>query len=361
MNSIQAIRSLQMPDHVKNIPPKIRSINWMIGRRCNYDCTYCSPHQHDAVSPWLDLDLARDFVHRMHERSQKLGIKLSYSFTGGEPFLDPGFLHLLRLVKDLETTAQIVATTNGSLSLQTYQTASQLLDNISFSLHLERSVQELDNTIHKIGQITNCFINVILMFLPGRLQQTKMLKQHLERAGIPHVVRAIRRNVDPVEYRPTVADTVARKHQRLLPVAVQVEYGIQRQNIADQHRYDHGVHAYSLHEQDFLRECNQSVSWNNCGVWTGGTYQEINTDQLISRDLNRFLGWRCWAGVDNIYIDSTGHVYRGMCLNGGPMGTLATIDDFAKSDAVCEQHFCNCTMDIATRKCLPQALYLVQP
>lgn len=361
MHAIQAIRSLQMPDHAKNIPPKIRLINWMIGKRCNYDCTYCSSHQHDAVSPWLDLDLALEFVHRMHQRSQQSGTKLSYSFTGGEPFLDPGFLPLLKAVHDLDTTEKILATTNGSLPLHMYETASQQLDNLSFSLHLERSVQELDVTIDKISQVTGCFINVVLMFLPGRLQQIKLLQKQLDCAGIANVVRAVRHNVDPIEYRPTMADTTSRKQQRLLPIAVQVEHSGQRQNIADQHRYLHGVNFYSPQEQEFLQQCNQLVSWNNCGVWTKDDYQEINTDLLISRDLNQFQGWRCWAGVDSIYIDSTGHVYRGMCQNGGPMGTLSTIDDFAAHDTICERYFCNCTVDIATRKCLPQALHHVQP
>ena len=49
-----------------NLMEKMFTIIWDMGRRCNYDCTYCPPHRHNNYSPHQsapELFKTFDFVY----------------------------------------------------------------------------------------------------------------------------------------------------------------------------------------------------------------------------------------------------------------------------------------------------------
>ena len=50
MKEFVAISSLESPEHAMRKDPRIISVQWFIGKRCNYDCSYCSPFIHDNYS-----------------------------------------------------------------------------------------------------------------------------------------------------------------------------------------------------------------------------------------------------------------------------------------------------------------------
>ncbi len=43
----------------------------------------------------------------------------------------------------------------------------------------------------------------------------------------------------------------------------------------------------------------------------GGIEKPIPTHVLISRELNNWEGWKCYAGVEQIIVDLNGSVWRG--------------------------------------------------
>jgi uncharacterized radical SAM superfamily Fe-S cluster-containing enzyme len=86
-------------------------VMWALGRRCNYQCSYCDDVAHDTKSPYVpreQLFAAVDLLHRDFAR----GEIIRYAFSGGEPTLNPAFLDLAR---HLTAQGHIVGTTtNGS-------------------------------------------------------------------------------------------------------------------------------------------------------------------------------------------------------------------------------------------------------
>jgi MoaA/NifB/PqqE/SkfB family radical SAM enzyme len=72
-------------------------VSWDLGRRCNYDCTYCPSHRHDNHSPHASLEELKKTANFVFEY---LSLILPYkkkssarvSFTGGEPTLNPHFM-----------------------------------------------------------------------------------------------------------------------------------------------------------------------------------------------------------------------------------------------------------------------------
>lgn len=346
-----AIRSLQCADHAFNIPPTVLSIVWFLGKRCNYDCSYCSPHTHDSISPFVDLPKALKFVEHIDENCTSSSKKLKWGFTGGEPFIDPGFLHLSQHIRKLASTHQLNVVTNGSMPLSIYRQAMDIFDGLTVSLHLERSRQEIQQTLDKLRLLrSDRMLSVNLMFLPGHLAQVQHIVEWLRDQEIAFVVRKISPTDNHV-FLPFVESSASRKNRVLLDIDSQVGSKIKSKKHNDFVRSDRWKDLYSMDELDYLETINTDHSWVNCGVWyDDGSYHEHNSDYLLSRGQIQFEGWTCWAGVDCFYIDFDGSIYRGNCLNDGAIGNISQDIGFLDQPTICQRKWCTCNADIAVRK-----------
>src|SRR4051812_16123323 len=80
-------------------------VSWDLGRRCNYDCTYCPSHRHDNFSPMGSLDDLKRTAGFMFEylallMPLKTSRWVSISFTGGEPTVNPNFIPFGQWLKE---------------------------------------------------------------------------------------------------------------------------------------------------------------------------------------------------------------------------------------------------------------------
>ena len=352
--NIRAIRSLQCRDHAINLPPNVLTVMWYLGKRCNYDCSYCSPHIHDAVSPFVDPEQSKKFIDTTINWAISNNKKIKWSFTGGEPFLDPSLFDLVKTLSDSTTTEQINIITNGSLPLSHYEKFAGLVAGITFSVHLERSnveIQKTINTMISLVQQQKIFVSCNLMFLPGRQQEIEKIVQQLQKNKVNFVLRKI--SPDPVAelLTPFVAPNKFKKSLELKSVDQQSDNKQQWKSIKDQQLTDLSHSYYSDQELEYLKIINTQPVWQNMGLWYGqDQYEEINTDLLLSLGKNQFQNWTCYAGVDNVYVDFDGHVYRGMCQEGGQIGHMRDWSGFLTQPVVCHRNYCGCNQDIVVRK-----------
>src|SRR5262245_15254792 len=126
---------------VTGIRPEVFVINWNIGKRCNYACSYCPKDLHDSTSRPLTLEeltgAAACVMEAKHDVGDTRVVRLEV--TGGEPTLNPnllGFLEWLR-IRFSDSLDTVGVTTNGSRSAEYYGRLIELLDYITFSAHFE--------------------------------------------------------------------------------------------------------------------------------------------------------------------------------------------------------------------------------
>jgi len=62
-----AVSSLESPLHATRKDPRIISITWFIGKRCNYDCSYCPSYTHDNFSPHIKKVEAINFINALEK------------------------------------------------------------------------------------------------------------------------------------------------------------------------------------------------------------------------------------------------------------------------------------------------------
>ena len=72
---------------------------------------------------------------------------------------------------------------------------------------------------------------------------------------------------------------------------------------------------------------------------------------LVLEDKNKFKGYNCWAGLEQIVVDAWGRVYKGHCRQNGFMGNIKDKNIvWPKEAAVCTLDRCKNSFDILATK-----------
>jgi len=110
-----------------------KQIIWDIGRRCNFDCWYCSPNSHNNFDIHRTLD---NFVtnYNILKEYWIRGEQTKFAFSGGEPTVYKDFLDFVKLVRS--DRHLISVTSNGSNTSNYYRELIKH-SSIVFSLHLD--------------------------------------------------------------------------------------------------------------------------------------------------------------------------------------------------------------------------------
>jgi MoaA/NifB/PqqE/SkfB family radical SAM enzyme len=109
------------------------------GTWCNLRCTHCI-NASGPADPWLPSMDARSIRHAIRE-AETLGIKEIY-FTGGEPFLHP---EILPLLKDSLAAAPTSVLTNGTrIDVRMAAALARLAGEAAYSLDIRVSLDDVD-------------------------------------------------------------------------------------------------------------------------------------------------------------------------------------------------------------------------
>jgi|TARA_B100001094_G_scaffold111258_1_gene107097 sulfatase maturation enzyme AslB (radical SAM superfamily) len=184
-------------------------VTWDLGRRCNYDCTYCPVTRHDNFSPHATLDELKantDFLYEyidtyMQHRSFK---RTSIGFTGGEPTVNPNFIPFMQYLKnEYESkyknrwSANFALTSNGAMGQKMAEKVMENFAHITVSYHAE-SKQKLKQQVrdrilqfHRDGPATKTTMSINVMFHAEHFDECKDLCEWLDSYEIKYVPRVI--------------------------------------------------------------------------------------------------------------------------------------------------------------------------
>jgi hypothetical protein len=225
------------------------------------------------------------------------------------------------------------------------------------SIHLEKSEKETNNVIENIialNQNFKKFINVNLMCVAGKLEQWQKISHLLNQHNVKHVLRRIRPNFDEDQNILQPHDHRRNRQYAMMSVEQQKnfknEYKLQRSNKLLELYQQY----YSDTELEWLNSNAPEQWWQNLGIWYNDhTYIEGNSDDLVTRNDTVFTGWTCCAGIDQLYIDFDGTIYRGYCGNDGEIGHISSTLNLPTEPTICAKAVCTSNPDIVVRKCRP--------
>lgn len=121
---------------IKPVNPLGMSIIWDIGRRCNYDCTYCEATRHNNFSEHKRFDQLKSTLEFIKEYCKLYGYDtFGIGFTGGEPTNNPIFFEFAEYCKS--QNVKLGLTTNGAFGKKYIRNIVKNFDWITISYHAE--------------------------------------------------------------------------------------------------------------------------------------------------------------------------------------------------------------------------------
>jgi len=280
-------------------------VEWNLGKRCNYDCSYCPSSIHDSHSPHTDINILEATVDKLCQIEKPLRISL----TGGEPCVHPDIEDLFEYMKR-KGVFWLNVTTNGTRAAKWYADNSEFFQHLVISLHFEHDWKRVLTTIHDLHFMAgnlDFFVNV--MAHHNYMEEAKIAVDQLTRIGVKFAVRRV---------RWTEGD----------------------HNVFDDMRYD-GNDLQWILDNDATAKPNVRID----------DTQIIHANDVIKKHLNQFNGWTCSAGLESLMINWDGEVHRATCRVGGSLGNIYHGTFVVPNEPViCTRDWCTCAADIPLTK-----------
>lgn len=279
-------------------------VEWNLGKRCNYDCTYCPAVIHDNFSSHTDINVLEKTVDKLCD----LGKPLRISLTGGEPCVHPDIESLLEYFKRKDIF-WVNLTTNGTRGYRWYLQNEMFFNHLVFSLHFEQDWTRVFDTILKFYDSTELDFFVNIMAHYDYMHNVKVVVKKFDEIGIEYAIRRIR-------------------------------WSEGDHNVFDDLKYNGNDLQWILDHDASTKP--------NCRI---DDKEVMHSNDVIKLHMNQFKGWSCNAGLESLMINWDGEVHRATCRVGGSLGNIYTGTFISPIDPIiCTRDWCTCAADIPLSK-----------
>jgi MoaA/NifB/PqqE/SkfB family radical SAM enzyme len=340
------------------------SVDWYIGKRCNFACSYCVDYLHDYTSPHVPIENMKKLVDLIHE---KQGSNVLWSLTGGEPTIHPRFLDLCAYIKDKGSRYTSV-TTNGSRTLEYHKQLFELVDGITQSFHFEFMEHRIDEYIHKFVELEKYRLELNSKLKKGEPKKTLILRFMVETGQLDNVKR--------MEDAYRAAGITNIEHRYIRPPSENKGKGMQPEEkfnfkdpadpnqITDKIKVEkienNEAKYYADNEAKEIKKIYQKSTADpdkrklKFWFYNGEGYEDedYHYNELNFDKKNNYEGWLCWAGVKHLKITPTGDIYIGSCHVGGKRGNIFDKEsiDLPTDPILCNKWRCTDNTDLKVPK-----------
>ena len=169
------------------------TVSWLLGRFCNYKCSYCWPYARSDRKDHRPTDLCLKTIDSIKEQARGNGFNsFHFSLSGGEPTFHPGYLDILNhLANDVRNTnyTSVHMTSNCSRNMRWFEDYVEKVKpfhraSITASLHTEHvnSKEKMQDFADKLifcqehdvqedgaPQLAQVIIDAVARLIPGVL------------------------------------------------------------------------------------------------------------------------------------------------------------------------------------------------
>lgn len=275
------------------------SVSWILGRFCNYKCSYCWPYARTDQPDHQELDTYTRTVDEIKRQARRNGFnKFHWSFSGGEPTAYKRFLNLIKHLDDGAMTSyqSIHMTTNlspGSKWWSTWCSNTEMLQrrSITASFHTEHAKEQEfgDKCLQLINE--SVFVTINQVMVPDQFWPTLERCHRLRDRGINVTLKP--------QSDPTASFVVSGYSDEMTRI-MQEEF---QQTIQ-------GDQLYQIRLTDGTTN-----------------YYMDQAERFNAFGFNKFEGWTCNAGYQSVIIRGE-EVKRGYSCHDVSLGTLDNFELF---------------------------------
>ena len=267
---------------------KLFSVSWIIGRFCNYKCSYCWPYANTDKPDHYDLETYKNTIDEIKHQARANGFdRFHFSFSGGEPTAYKDLLKLIDHYEDFESPyLSIHMTSNCSPAKNWWDKwldVTNVMDRrtITASFHAEfADEKEFGNKLLYL-QDNGVGITINQVMVPQLWDEYYERSQRFIKRGL-HVT--LKPQSDPTASFIVDGYTDEQKH---------------------------------ILQNDSEQTEHQVVLFDN----TGQQYSIDQAERFNAFGFNKFKGWNCNAGYQSCIIRGN-EVKRSYSCHDVPLGTI---------------------------------------
>lgn len=277
---------------------------------CNYRCSYCNDYHRDGSFRWpSDWVPYRNLIDRLKERNRNVYVEV----LGGEPTLWPRFQDFVDHISDDRVFVEYA--TNASRTLNYWERFKTQKAFVFLSWHHEHAN---DDHFVKVAEIMQhkASVSVPLMVVPDNFDRARSLFERLKPLSIEVTPKFTRTSINGTSYFSYTDEQTkwitGNGFNRMKPFGIDWKI------------------PQTLHFDG----------------------EPIRFMSVLERQLHRFKGYSCTAGVKRLMVDPTGNIKRCTKNVGGSLGNIFGDYTLPTEPIRCTYDACPCKLDAVVEKWL---------
>ena len=336
------------------------TVSWLLGRFCNYRCSYCWPYARSDRKDHRPTQLAFHTIDEIKRQARDNGFNsFHFSLSGGEPTFHPGYLDILKyLADDVHNTnyTSIHMTSNCSRPIKWFRTYVDYAKpfhraSITASLHVEHvnTKDKMQDFADKLNLCQEYDVQVTInqVMVPEHFERDWENALFFHEQGINVTLKP---QSDPTASRVVDGykdEDLKRLYNGMPQRAFTETKRIWNNRPRPQFQIPTGVEGKN----------DASVPWHmqvELKDSKGKKWYMDQAERFNAFNFNNFEGWRCNAGYSGIIIrEPDGSVKRSYSCHDVPLGNIETGFQLFKTPKKCITKSCVSSADskIPKSKC----------
>lgn len=307
------------------------TVSWLLGRYCNYRCSYCWPYARSNTKDHRPTELCLLTIDEIKRQARANGFNsFHFSLSGGEPTFHPGYLDIMKhLADDVPNTnyTSVHMTSNCSRPRKWFETYVEYAKpfhraSITASFHSEHldtreRMQEFADKLI-LAQEYDVQVTINMVMVPEWFERDWDNALFFHNQGINVTLKP---QSDPTASR--VVDGYSEDMlKRLWNGMPQMGYTEVRRTWADRPTPTFQMPEYAVGQNDRNVPWHMQVEFRDS---KGKKWYMDQAERFNAFNFNKFKGWECNSGYQGIIIrEPDGSIKRSYSCHDAPLGNIET-------------------------------------
>ena len=309
----------------------IFTVSWLLGRFCNYRCSYCWPYARSDRKDHRPTQLINATIDEIKRQARDNNFNsFHFSLSGGEPTFHPGYLDILRhLAGDVHNTnyTSVHMTSNCSRPMKWFEQYVEIVKpfhraSITSSLHVEHvntkeKMQEFADKLI-LCQEHDVQITINMVMVPEWFERDWDNALFFHEQGINVTLKP---QSDPTASK-VVDGYSGDMLKRLYNGMPQRAYTDTKAVWSDRPRPQFQIPTEIDKRDDKTVPWNMQIEFKDAN---GDPWYMDQAERFNAFNFNKFKGWECSAGYRSIIIrEPDGSIKRSYSCADVPLGNIET-------------------------------------
>lgn len=328
-------------------------VSWLLGRYCNYRCSYCWPYASSKTKDHRPLSLIQSTLDEIKRQARERNFNsFHFSFSGGEPTYHPDYLEILRhYCSDTENCnyQSLHMTSNCSRPISWFREYVDITRNlhrvsVTASFHKEFAKKETFKDKLIFLQENDVQITINMVMPPPIFETLWEDALYFHEHGINVTLKP--------QSDPTASFVVQGYTQsqldRLQKGMPQRDYtrhrleGLKKTSERPKRKLPYPENYFALKSGEKIPPLFQvELNEENGSPWFMDQAERFN-----AFGFNKFKGWECSSGFRSIIIrEPDGYIKRSYSCHDQPLGHIETGFQLFSQPTVCQTPSCVSSAD----------------